>query len=382
MKKLMMPVVATFVAIFLTNFACGQALTKEQAEVKDSKALKAAEDALIGQAEAILRAERMTPAELEAEALAAEQDRPPYPEEAEELALQNARSKFVLGGGPSMMNVGIELPPDEPGDPGDTNATSVVYGFKSGGGIPVTKSQFDPLTPYGIRPITNWNTSSQYPWMHTFHNILDPVQGTNAVDAMQSEGVVPMSRYARSYIYAPLTNHYNQFGEPVYHTLSFVYTAHNSVVAQGQGLWLCTSTPTNLGPNTMSLTNLPASEWKRVNKVIQPFTNLTQNVYFVQEQGENQNYPSGYGIVDNGIHWYRYEPDFRGMACYLNETNSVLTVVWDRYEYPTNHWHAEFAPYVDGPWASNTVPYTITSNYASISFLATNDMRFYKLVHH
>ena len=249
----------------------------------------------------------------------------------------------------------------------------------NGEGIKFNKTIIDPYTTYGIAPVSSWQTffsyGQYYPW-HIVTRTLVPTNGPAAGSYDQTQ----MPTEAVSYMYTDVTNHFDQYGDPVWHTISAWYEAYGSLVFYGQVFRCAIGTWYNHGEGS---TNLPmSSSWSRFTMMVPPLTTSPNYIYFVQFQGTQKFGASPSGEVDNSVQWMPYQPDFVGLK-YSSDNSNNMTLSWDIYYQTTNHWFLTYADNLLGPWASNTVPISISGNIGNVSFKkVSNNNRFYRLAHH
>jgi len=165
----------------------------------------------------------------------------------------------------------------------------------------------------------------------------------------------------------------------MWHTFSAWYTAANSFSSLGQNFRCTISYWPNYGSGA---TNLPMKDtWTRFTLLVPPFIGASNYMYFVQFQGLGTDaFHKPSGQVDNSVQWMPYQPDYAGLAFVYNSNR--MTLCWDIYYQPSNHWYLASTTNLAGTWKSNTVPFFITNTIGSVTLTNIGNSTFYTLKHY
>lgn len=243
----------------------------------------------------------------------------------------------------------------------------------------------DPYVFYGVPTFLSeqWLTDTDYYLWYSFPEN-QTLRGTNGVGIQSCPGNLLPAHWCSSFIFVALTNHYNQYGDPSPHLLSFWYRYDSPV----SSIFKC-SLALVPGDNGSFHTNLPlASSWTRVTVIVPPYyygNGMYSNLQFtVFKESTTPNLgPTAY--LDPSVQWCPIptpEPTADDLQITKLVGTNVVEVTWNALIYPTQRWSLEFAGDVMGPYSTNTGSgVTVTNNVASTTFTGTNDARFYRLKH-
>lgn len=233
---------------------------------------------------------------------------------------------------------------------------------------------------YNLPPFEGWNTTDSPPYERPwFLSETTVPPHTNGYGAESYPNYLYSTYQTRSTLQHPFVNHYDMYGDPVAHTLSFTYKF--SIDTFGDAFWCNVSYINYL--QGVARTNLAPTlgAWKRVSLFVPPQTNIAApEIFFVVFRGGTQQYTGPQANLDPSVAWCPMDTPLTNLRIAPQGTNHVQ-VSWDIPSYGTNRWSLEYAALVQGTYATYTGPIVTSNGVASATFGKTNDARFYRLKH-
>ena len=295
-----------------------------------------------------------------------------------------------------------DSPPTLP-DPGtnnvggeNTNMPPIDYGQDYPIGMyDVGDCGSNPYIFYNLPIFSYWETFDDQPRDYKW-SLTTSILSTNGHAAQSYPGYLMPNSYAvRSCMDCPwMTNHFDIWGDPVPHKLSFLY----SFSGTGGDVFRLSLAYVQGDCSPIFCTNLPVT-WQQpyyakisvIVPAVSPSSYIATNfphIMFTTYKNSGLVNQGPQAIVDPSIAWcpvYTPIPTANDFKVVRGQGATNVTVMWNTDAYRSNYWSLAFAGDINGPYSTNIGPATVTysNNTARVVFSVppTNVSRFYRLKH-